>query len=74
MHFPSQLQTRATFSKALLVALVLAAVGLLGISYFIRITPDGSLADGLLRVVQFLLLLPLPLLLGYGIKRLIDRR
>lgn len=73
MHFRSQLQTRASFSRALFVALALAAVGLLGISYFIRNTPDGSLADGLLRAVQVLLLLPLPLLLGYGVKRLIDR-
>jgi hypothetical protein len=67
------LQGRATYSRALIAALVLAAVGLLGISYFIRRTADDSLADGLLRVVQFLLLLPLPLLLGYGVKRLIDR-
>ena len=64
---------QATYSRALIAALVLAAVGLLGISYFIRRNADDSLAASLLRVVQVLLLLPLPLLLGYGVKRLIDR-
>ena len=73
MHSRFQLQARATYFKALAAALVLAAVGLLGISYFIRGTPDESPADGVLRVLQVVLLVPLPLLLGYGVKRLIDR-
>jgi hypothetical protein len=65
---------RLAFWSAVAFATVLAAVAIFGVSYFVRRVPEESARGLVLLTVQYLLIFPLPLLLGWGAKQAIERR
>jgi hypothetical protein len=65
---------RPAYWSAVAFATVLAAVAIFGVSYFVRRVPEDSVWGLVLLTVQYLLIFPLPLLLGWGAKQAIERR